>query len=158
EKAPAANAGIQAGDVITSIGGKAVKEGKDLQRLVAGLPLGQAINVTILRDGKEKVLPVTVEEQPQEFGTVRLPRPQAPRREPSTTSLDKIGIEVTDLTPELADQFGYKENAKGAVVTQVEQGSLAQEAGLRRGVLITKVEKEPVKSAAALKEAVDKAS
>jgi serine protease Do len=158
EKAPAANAGIQAGDVITAIGGKPVKEGKDLQRLVAGLPLGKAVNVTILRDGKEKVLPVTIEEQPQEFGTVKAPKLPTQRRETPTTSLDKIGVEVADLTPELADQLGYKEQAKGAVVTQVEPGSLAQQAGVRRGVLITKVEKEPVKSAAELKEALDKAA
>jgi serine protease Do len=158
ENAPAAKAGIQAGDVITAVGGKPVKDGRELQRVVAGLPLGQPINLTIIRDGKEKVLPVTIEEQPQEFGTVRGGRPPAPRREPNTTSLDKIGAEVTDLTPELAEQYGYKENAKGAIVTQVERGSLAAEAGFRRGMLITKVEKEPVPSAAALKEALAKAS
>ena len=155
EQAPAAKGGVQSGDVIVGIGGKPVKESKDLQRLVAALPLGQAVNVTVMRDGKEKVLPVTVEEQPNEFGAARVPLPQAPKRDVNTTNLDKVGAKVTDLTPEMAEQLGYKDRS-GAVVTQVEQGSVADEAGLRRGMLITKVEKEPVKSAAALKEAMTK--
>jgi serine protease Do len=158
DNAPAARAGIRAGDVITAVGGKAVKDGKELQRVVAGLPLGKPVEVTVVRDGQEKVFAVSIEEQPQDFGTVRVPRQQAPRRAVRSTMLEKIGAEVADLTPELADQLGYKENARGAVVTGIEQGSAASEAGLGRGMLITKVEKTPVQSAAEVKEALEKAS
>jgi serine protease Do len=155
DKAPAAKAGLQAGDVIVSVGGKPVKETRDLQRLVAGLPLGQPTDVGIIRDSLPKTIAVTIEEQPEDFGTVRVPRPGVPRKEPSTTSLDKIGAAVTDLTPELADALGYKESTQGVVVAEIERGSLADQSGLRRGMLITKVEKEPVKSAAALKESLE---
>ena len=73
-------------------------------------------------------------------------------------NLDKIGVEVADLTPEMAEQFGYKDGSKGAVITGVERGTLADQGGLRRGMLIVKADKEPVKSAANLKEAVEKGS
>jgi serine protease Do len=116
------------------------------------------VDVKVVRDGKEKVLQVTVENQPEDFGTTRVPVPKAPKREQNATKLGKLGAEVIDLTPDMAEQLGYKEKAKGAVVSQVERGSLAEEAGLRRGMLIVKVEKEPVQSAAAVKEALDKAS
>jgi serine protease Do len=158
DSAPASKAGIQAGDVITMVAGKPVKDSKDLQRLVAGLPLGKPVDITVVREGKEKGLQVTVENQPEEFGNARVPVPRSPKREQNPTSLGKLGAEVIDLTPDMAEQLGYKEQAKGAVVSQVERGSLAEDAGLRRGMLITKVEKEPVKSATAAKEAIDKAS
>jgi serine protease Do len=157
EQAPAAKAGILSGDVIVAVGGKPVKDSKELQRLVAELPIGKPVSMTIVREGKEKVFEVTIEEQPADIGAARVPRQQGLPREPSATSVDKIGIEAADLTADLADQLGYKEPGRGAVVTAVEPGSLADHVGLRRGILITKVEKEPIKSAAGLKEALDKA-
>src|SRR5262249_34619202 len=125
DNAPAAKSGIQSGDVITAIEGKPVKDGKDLQRLVAGVPLGKPVNVTVVRDGKEKVMAVTVENQPDDFGTTRVPLPRAPKREQNPTSLGKLGAEVIDLTPDMAEQLGYKAKAKGPVVSQVEHGSVA---------------------------------
>jgi len=158
DKAPASKAGIKAGDVISAVGGKPIKDSKELQRQVAGMPLGKPVDVTVVRDGKEKTLQVTVENQPDDFGSARVPVPRTPKREQNPTSLGKLGAEVIDLTPDMAEQLGYKEQQKGAVVSQVERGSAAEDAGLRRGMLITKVEKQPVESAAAVKEALDKAS
>jgi serine protease Do len=63
-KTPAALGGMKAGDVITAIDGKPVKDGRDLQRLVSGLPLRKATEVTVLRDGKSVELSIVVVEQP----------------------------------------------------------------------------------------------
>jgi serine protease Do len=158
EKAPAAKAGVKAGDVIVGIGGKPIKDSKELQRQVAGMPMGKPVDIMVVRDGKEKALQVTVENQPDDFGAARVPVPRTPKRDQNPTSLGKLGAEVIDLTPDMAEQLGYKEQQKGAVVSQVERGSAAEEAGLRRGMLITKVEKQPVESATAVKEALDKAA
>jgi serine protease Do len=76
DKSPGEKAGLQEGDVITSLGGKAIKEGRGLQTVVAGLPLGKPVDVTVVRDGKVKVLQVTVEEQPQDFGLLKAPKPK----------------------------------------------------------------------------------
>ena len=76
-----AKAALQAGDVITAIAGKPVKDGRELQRVVAGLPLGKPVDMVVLRDGKPQTLKVTIEEQPKEFGTARVALPRALRRD-----------------------------------------------------------------------------
>jgi serine protease Do len=158
-KSPAANAGLKEGDVITGLHGKPLHEGRELSNIVAGLPLGKPVEVTVVRDGQPKTLQVTIEEQPQDFGSARVPVPsRSPQREKNTVSLDKFGLEVTDLTPELADQLGYKESVTGALITAVDRDGPAAEAGLRRGMLITKVEKQAVKSANDLQEMLAKAT
>ena len=114
--------------------------------------------MAVLRDGKPQTLKVTIEEQPQEFGTARVPLPRAPRRDRDAISLDKVGMAVTDLTPEMAEQLGYKDQTTGAVVASVEPNGVAAEAGLRRGTLIVKADKKPIASAANLKDALGKSS
>ncbi|OAI41664.1 hypothetical protein AYO40_02710 [Planctomycetaceae bacterium SCGC AG-212-D15] len=155
---PAAKGGLVAGDVITSVNGKAIKDGRELQLTIAGLPVGKSADVQIVRDGKAKDLKLTIEAQPEEFGDARVPVTPAPRRDRNTVSIDKLGMDVTDMTPEMAEQLGYKEKVEGAVVTQVESGSAAFEAGLRRGMVVTRVDKQPVKSAAAFRQAMEKAA
>jgi serine protease Do len=154
---PAAKAGLQSGDVVTSIGGKPVKDGRELQRVVASLPLHKPVEVTVIREGKSQILPVTIEEQPGDFGTARVPSPRRSNTDKDTVKLDKLGVEVTDLTPEMADELGYKEGVTGALVTKVEEDSPAAEKGLSRGMVIVKVERQPVKSAAALRDLLAKA-
>jgi serine protease Do len=158
ENTPAAKAGLKDGDVLTSLAGKPIKDGRELQRMVAGLPLGKPVEVTVVRDGKPVMLQVVIEEQPREFGSARVPLRPGPRSNPDTVNLDKIGVEVADLTPELAEQLGYPRDAKGVVVASVEPGSAADLSGLRKGALIVKVDKVPVPSAAAAKDALAKAS
>jgi serine protease Do len=103
---------------------------------------------------------VTIEEQPEDFDTAALEprRPQRNPKEADTIPLDKMGMEVTDLTPERAEQLGYKQNAKGALITQVEPGSAADFAGLERGMVIAKVGDKKVTSAQQTKEALAKES
>jgi serine protease Do len=124
---------------------------------VAGLPTGKPVDLGVIRDGKQKDLEVKIAEQPKEFGsTAEETTPRRERSERDTVSLDKFGLEVSDLTPEVADQLGYKDSATGALITDVERNSPAFEAGLRRGMLITKVEKQTVKSARDLRDRLKK--
>jgi serine protease Do len=157
-ESPAAKGGLRAGDVIVSVNGKALADSVHLQRVVAGLPLGKPVDVAVVRDGKPTTLRVTVEEQPDDFGSSRAPAPlemEAPR---NTIKLDKVGVEAADLTPEYADFLGYRESARGALIVRVQRGSVAAQAGLRPGMLITRVEKQAVATAAALSEALNGAS
>jgi serine protease Do len=159
EGSPAAKAGLKSGDIITALNGKPVQEMRVLQTVVAGLPLNKAVPVQVVRDGKTLTLQVTVKEQPAEFGT---DQDKAPRRQPQQekepVGLDKVGLEVTDLTPERAVELGFKKDAKGAVITAVDPGSPAADTGLHKGLLITKVNKKSVTSAAAVKQAMKKAA
>jgi serine protease Do len=157
---PAAKAGIEAGDIITSIGGKSVKDGRDLQHAVGQLVLNKPVEIALIRDGKSKLLTATIEEQPDNYGvTNREPRtPQQPKSDKEEVSVDKVGIEVAELTPELGEKYGYKEDAKGVLITDVQPGSVAAEAGLRKGMLIAKIDRKAVTSADKVRETLDKAS
>jgi len=155
---PASKAGLQDGDVIVTLNARSIKNGKDLQTVVAALPLGKPVELAILRDGKNVTLKVTIEEQPKQFGTTRVPAQRNSKDEPAGVKLEKVGVEATDLTPELADSLGFKEKAHGAVITSVDRDGLGAQAGLRRGMLITKVDRKPASSAAKLKEMVEAGS
>ena len=58
------------------------------------------------------------------------------------------------LTPDLAENLGVDRSLKGVVVTQVEPGGPAADAGLRRGDVILEVNRQPVKDADAYKKAL----
>ncbi len=158
EGSPAAKAGLKDGDVITGLAGKPVTNGHDLQSVVASLPLNQPVSLTLMRDGERKELSVTVAEQPSDFGLSRELSRQEPKAENQSNELDNLGVEVAELTPELAKKLGYKEGTNGVVITQVQPDSPAAEAGLHRGMLLVKVDKKRVKDIAAVREALAKAT
>jgi serine protease Do len=81
---PASKAGIKTGDVITAINGKAVADTQGMQNLVVGLPLKKQTPVTVVRGGKVLTLQVTIEEQPDDFGTRRPDSPQEPQLDAGT--------------------------------------------------------------------------
>jgi serine protease Do len=158
EDTPGAKAGLKEGDVITTLNGKPVRNGHDLQTLIARQAVGKAVKLELLRDGQTKTLQVTIEEQPRQYGTPRVPAPRRLEREPDGVGINKIGVEVVDLSEEMADRLGYKGGTRGAAIAKVDADGLAAEAGLVRGMLVTKVDKKPVKSAKELREAIDAAS
>jgi len=157
---PGARAGLKDGDVLTAVAGKPVHDSRELQTVVAGLPVGQKADLDVVRDGKEMRLPATIEEQPRQFGSRRSPRPRSRQREqePDAVSVERIGVEAVDLTGAPARRLGFAEGAKGALIVRVERDGLAAQAGLRRGMAITEVDRQPVASAEQLRERVGKAS
>jgi len=158
ENTPAAKGGLQAGDILTAIAGKSLKDGRALQSMVATLPVDKATDFTVYRDGKTLTLPVVIEEQPKEFGVAGAP---APRNIPSrgdSIAIDKLGVELGNLTDGTAQDLGYRKGTQGVVITRVMPGSVAHEAGLRQGMLINRVEKEAVTTAAAARTALEAGS
>lgn len=158
EDTPGAKAGLKDGDVLTAMNGKLIHNSHELQIFVARQPVGKTVKVRVLRDGRAKTVPVTIEEQPRKYGTVRVPAPRRVERDPDSIALDKLGIDAVDLTADAAERLGYREQKRGAVIAHVDPDGLAAGAGLRRGTLITKVNNKPVKSAKELREAVEAAS
>jgi serine protease Do len=159
EGGPAAKAGLVAGDIITSVDGTPVKDSRELQHLVATLPASKKVDLQVIRDGKTLGLPVTLEEQPKDYGVVTRPV-RSSRQQPEEVDevkADKVGLTLSDLTPELASSFGYGDEAKGVLIMRAEPGSIAAEKGLHGGMLITKIGKKPVSSAVAAKNLLDKA-
>lgn len=140
---PAAKAGLQVGDVITSIGGVAIKDANSVPRITARLPLGKETELVYVRDGKATAVSVTVIEQPEEFN----PRAKTVPEKPQVLKFELHGMTVADLTPAEAARFEYPKGTVGALVVGLQRGGPAAEAGVVLGRVIVKVDKTPVTNA-----------
>jgi serine protease Do len=141
DEGPAAKAGFKPGDVVLAFDGKKVTDSRHLQLAVAGTKPDSTVPVEILRNGETKTLEVTVKPLP---GTEPLAETNAGNGN-DTGTLDGVG--VSDLDQQHRSEFNIPKDVKGAVVTQVEPGSAAAEAGLKPGDVIEDINHHPVKSA-----------
>src|SRR5665213_652208 len=138
---PADKAGLKSGDVIVKFDGKEVLDTQHLRLDVARIAPGQKIAVNILRDGSPKAFEVRVKEMPGEDA-------MAKNDDNNSDNTDTLkGVAVTDLDSQARQQFSIPEHVKGAVVTQVDPGSAADEAGLKTGDVITEINRHAVKDA-----------
>jgi Do/DeqQ family serine protease len=128
---PAARAGFKRGDVIVRFNGEQVMDDGKFRLMVASTPVGKTVPVTVMRDGAEQRLDVTLAERPDEDVVA-----SAPAREGG----EWLGIRVEDAkNSEARRQFGLDRGQAGVVVTEVEEGSPAEDAGIREGDVITEV-------------------
>ncbi|PCD77532.1 DegQ family serine endoprotease [Pseudothioclava arenosa] len=139
---PARDAGIVAGDIITSFDGGEVKTTKDLVRRVADAPVGEAVRVTVLRDGKVQTLMVTLGRRELAEGEAVPAAVQAPQE----TEKDILGLTVTPLTAEISTEMGLPSGTTGLVIKSLDETAPAFEKGLRAGDLITEAGQKPVAS------------
>jgi serine protease Do len=145
-ESPAAKAGVQSQDVILDFNGEKVAGTKELQGIVERLDVGKTYNMTLVRDGKQMSLPVTVEAMPKRDTMLARQEEEngsSNEKTKDSVSIDDLGIEITALTPDTAKELKL-ENVKGVVVSSVKQGSLADESGLREGVVIERINKHAV--------------
>ncbi|MEH6661406.1 MAG: Do family serine endopeptidase [Parasphingorhabdus sp.] len=161
----AAKAGIQAGDVITKVNGKTVTPDQTLSYLVTNLPIGTDVPIELVRNGKTIKVNAKLGKRPSEeelAGSTFDPDAEddAMGQNDDGTSAqataDALGLSVIDLTPAIARQIGVPSTQKGVVVTTVNPNSDAAQKGIRRGYLITSVNREPVTSATELDQAINK--
>jgi len=152
---PASKSGLKPEDAIVGIGGKPVRDLRELQRVVASLPLNKPVDLDVVRDGQPKTLKLTIEEEPADYGRGQPGRGIRVPRDAGTVSVLRAGLLLTDLTEERADSLGLSQKG-GAVILGVEGGSAAAEAGLGRGQVIVKVDRQPVTTAEGAKEALEK--
>ena len=145
---PASRAGLHPGDIIAKVNGHSIETPSGLSRAVAGLLPGAKVELEIIRNGERRLLPVDLGERKEDAVMAAIPAPQAP-----VLPELKLGLNVQDLTPELAEKFKIKDK-KGVLVSKVESGSAAQEQGLREGDLIKEFNRQPVNSADEFKSAL----
>jgi len=141
---PAEKAGIEQGDVIVEFDGKAVAESKDLPQIVASTPVGKSVNVKLWRGGKALDREVKVSEMEENVAVNKSPARKT------------LGISVQNVTPEMARRLRLKAES-GVVVTQVESGSPAADAGIQSGDIIREVNRKPVKDADDLLQKIEQA-
>lgn len=153
-KSPADKAGLEPGDVILSVNGEKIVDPKQLQQVVERLDIGKPSHFQILREGKPQELAVTIEQMPADFGMAK--HSEEPE-EKSEQKFDNLGLELQDLTAELAKQLDLGE-LKGVVVVGVKEGSPAATYGVRQGDVIEKVGTTPVATVAEFEAAEQKLS
>ncbi len=135
---PAAKAGLKKADVILEFNGKTVHDSSELPLLVSQENVGRSVPLQILRDGKKQTLKVALGEMPSDGGLQ-----PASDNEPEKSG---VGLQVQDVTPRLAERLELAEKT-GVVVTHVEPGSPAEEAGMRNGDLVTELNGKGVTTA-----------
>lgn len=166
---PAADAQIQPGDVIKKFDGHDVRSFPELRSLVSQTEVNKKIDVEIERDGKPMKVTTEIREQPVDYlasrGTPRQPgqtqpappqtpqTPQAPNDNDDEDLQDQAplaGVEVQDLTPDLARSLDVPSGVRGVVITKVDDPS----GELRKGDVIEEVNQQPVTSVAQYKKVV----
>jgi len=131
---PADRAGLKAGDLITEVNGKKIKDTHDLLLMIASFHVGDKLEVRVLRDGQDKVFRITV--------TERKDRPEiASTRE----TAENFGMAVQDITPEIARYLGIS-GKNGVIVVDVQDGSSADEKGIQPQDIILEVNKVKISS------------
>lgn len=153
---PAAKAKLQTGDVIQGLNDKPI-EGKALPRLIADLPVGSQAHLKVWRKGAAVDVPVTI-------GS--LPEPKAeetPDKKPDATKVEKsvslsmFGFSVGSITDDARHKYDLPADQKGVVVTDVTDGGLASDRGVKAGDVITEVQQRTVTSPADLRKGIDAA-
>ena len=152
---PAREAGMEAGDLIISFAGESVADTRELVRRVGNSPVGETVRVTVLRDGKSKVLRVTLGRREEAEGAVPAAAPAPDAGEPDTTQM--LGLTLQVLDDELREELGAGDGVLGLAVTEVDEASEAFEKGLRAGDVIVEAGQQKVGTVAELEARVEDA-
>lgn len=149
---PAREAGMRAGDVITSFGGDPVEDTRGLVRRVAEAPAGEPVEVVVQRQDGPATLSVTLGRRETAEGmATEGQQPGGP------ANRDMLGLSLSVLTPEMAQQLGMPSGMAGLLIQEVDPASVAAEKGLAPGDIITEAGQQPVASIADLTARIDEA-
>jgi Do/DeqQ family serine protease len=148
---PAERAGIKRGDVITAVNNQPIADNNMLRNQVASLGPNSSASVTVLRNGREQNVQVTLAE---------LPDRQRPDTEESSSNNgpgvnnQKFGLTLQPLTGDTASRYGLAADDQGLLVTRVDPSGSAATAGIRQGDLIQEVNRQPVRTFAEFSSAI----
>jgi len=147
---PAEKAGVKPDDVIVAVDGRSMKDNSEISRYIASKAPGASVKLDLLRDGAQKAVTLTLGTFPDE---------ETANAQSAGEGRAQLGMNLQELTPELARRLELPRGTKGVVVTDVEAGGAAENATppLQQADVIVSVNGEPVASMDDFEAAVDKA-
>ncbi len=136
---PSEKAGLKAGDIITHIDGRTVKDGDDLVNEIASRRPGSTIRLGYLRDGKPADTTVTIGDRDKVFADLGTQQAEANPDDKGNASEAKLGMAVREVTAATAAKL----HTSGVVIQSVRSGSFADlQQGLEPGLVITRINKQ----------------
>ena len=143
EEGPAAKAGIEAGDVITSFNSVKVERSRDLPRIVAETPVDKTVPVIVMRNGDEQQFDVTLGELEvaENDGLISNSPSSGDSR-----SFAELGFDVSPLTEALAQKYSLEAEQDAVVITNVAEDSPASRKGLAEGQIIRRLNQTAITS------------
>jgi serine protease Do len=135
---PADKAGIKPNDIIVSVNGKKVESGREVSRLISGLSVGDTAEIKVSRDGKSKSFDVVVAKRQESAD-------ETPNKPAKRGEEYDLGIQVSDITPAMAQQFRLQD-VEGVIVVDVQPDSQGDKAGIVNGDIIKEINRHPVKN------------
>jgi len=136
---PADKGGLKAGDIITQIDGRQVKDGDDLVNEIASRRPGSTVRLGFVRDGKPQDATVTIGDRDKVFADLGNPQTAENQEEKGDAGEEKLGIAVREVSPQTATKL----KTGGVVIQSVRTGSFADLQGLQPGLVITRINKQP---------------
>ena len=156
---PAAQAGLQQGDVIVKVNGQQVTADQTVSYLVANQKVGAKIPIEIVRNGKHATVYVTLADRPTEEALNKIAGGDTGNTttngSTAVATQKALGLSLSPLTPELARAANLPATAHGVIITAVDPNSDAAEQGLQRGDLIVSVQNQAVTTPAQVSAAAD---
>jgi serine protease Do len=149
---PAAKAGLQRGDVILAINGEAISDYSQFRLHIADAAPNSTVHLKIMRSSKVMDVPVTLA-QLKEDNQVASNGDDSKGADGGMT-----GVQIENLTPQIAQQLGVSAQTQGVVVSQVSPDSAAAEAGLARGDVVVEVNRHAVHNAREFQQAMSQAN
>jgi len=138
---PGAKAGIKQGDVILSFNSTEVSRLRDLPRLVAATAPDTAATMTVWRNGEKVELHTKVGELANERVASAT---NAGEDEDQQTKAEALGMHFAPLTAQLRRELRVGKDVHGVVVSQVDNGSAAEDVGLNEGDIVVAIDQQPV--------------
>jgi serine protease Do len=135
---PAQAAGLRRGDIILEVDGKPMTDSNQLRMTISMMPPGSAAKLKVVHDGSQRELTIKLHELPTEQAEIDNETGDQPQA--------SAGIEVANLTPEIAQQLNLAATTTGVVVKHVNPSSPLADSGLREGDVIQEVNHQPVKN------------
>ncbi len=144
---PADKAGVKRGDIIIEVNRNKIDEMPELPKIVASYAPGTKTKLKVIRNGKEKVLNIKLEELPSQVA-------QNSRKSPENEIEHNLGLIVQEITPDVKRKLQL-EYSSGVVITDIRGNSLASEAGLLKGDVILEINKAQIANLNNYRKAVD---